>query len=50
MPEKTMKDISHTPPYGNGAGRVWERGHEYETDEADASTGEVDETAPPADD
>lgn len=50
MSEETMKEISHTPPYGNGAGRVWERGHEYETDEAGVSSGEAEETAPPADD
>ena len=31
MSEKaTLKDISHTPPSGDSADRVWERGDERE--------------------
>ncbi|WP_435179911.1 hypothetical protein [Halorussus sp. AFM4] len=50
MSDETMKDVSHTPPYGNGADRVWERGHEYEADAVEASPAEADETQTPADD
>ena len=25
----TLKEISHTPPYGEGATCVWERGNEH---------------------
>ncbi len=30
MEDKTLKDVSHTPPAGESIERVWKRG--YETD------------------
>ena len=48
MTKKPMKEVSHTSPYGTGADRVWERGHEYET--ADYNTDTTDSTTTPADD
>lgn len=44
--KETMKDVSHTPPTGEGAARVWERGPAAQTaaDGGRASTeADVDE-------
>lgn len=56
MTEKTMKDVSHTPPHGEGANAVWERGDEVpantnsdDVDVADPST-ENGSSPTPADD
>ena len=29
---ETMEDVSHTPPHGDGADRVWDGTHVYERD------------------
>ena len=55
MTKQTMKDVSHTSPYGSDANGVWERGFEHETnnEEAEAiATGDADapDTPAPADD
>jgi len=31
--DDTMKDVSHTAPYGAGAAGVWKRGTDSEVDE-----------------
>jgi hypothetical protein len=34
--QPTLKDVSHTAPYGTDARDVWSRGGEYEQDDTEA--------------
>ncbi|ELZ98913.1 hypothetical protein C440_01115 [Haloferax mucosum ATCC BAA-1512] len=40
---ETMKQVDHTPPYGDGTNDVWQRGHTEITGRNRTDTGDVDE-------
>jgi hypothetical protein len=41
---ETMADVDHTPPHGDGARAIWERGGEFGTPAADGGTPDADDS------